>query len=40
MGRVIAFSEFTSYMKDFSKELKDVVVPDSVAKKYRSYHFD
>lgn len=23
-----------------SKELKDVVVPDSVAKKYRNYHFD
>ena len=23
-----------------SKELKDVVMPDSVAKKYRDYHFD
>jgi hypothetical protein len=23
-----------------SKEMKDVVVPDSVAKKYRSYHFE
>jgi len=51
-GKVSPFVEFNSYLASTrsdgsvgyaalaSKELQDVVMPESVARKYREYHFE